>query len=113
MADHGAFYIPDTLELTLGTDMQEVLGQSEPLEAALDVDPDKDVFPGMFIKYSTMDNNAMSLNNTNVMNLAESSFAKWVTKGGVEAEWDTYIKESEKAGLKQNLEIMQKYYDST
>lgn len=111
MADHGAFYIPDTLELTLGTDMQEVLGQSEPLEAALDVDPDKDVFPGMFIKYSTMDNNAMSLNNTNVMNLAESSFAKWVTKGGVEAEWDTYIKESEKAGLKQNLEIMQKYYD--
>lgn len=111
MADHGAFYIPDTLELTLGTDMQEVLGQSEPLEAALDVDPDKDVFPGMFIKYSTMDNNAMSLNNTNVMNLAESSFAKWVTKGGVEAEWDTYIKESEKAGLKKNLEIMQKYYD--
>jgi putative aldouronate transport system substrate-binding protein len=58
-----------------------------------------------------MDNNAMSLNNTNVMNLAESSFAKWVTKGGVEAEWDVYIKESEKAGLKQNLEIMQKYYD--
>ncbi|MGE7823488.1 ABC transporter substrate-binding protein [Paenibacillus sp. NPDC093718] len=111
MADNGAFYIPDTLELTLGTDMQEVLGQSEPLEAALDVDPDKDVFPGMFIKYSTMDNNAMSLNNTNVMNLAESSFAKWVTKGGVEAEWDAYIKESEKAGLKQNLEIMQKYYD--
>ncbi|WP_456288059.1 ABC transporter substrate-binding protein [Paenibacillus sp. AK002] len=111
MADNGAFYIPDTLKLTLGTDMQEVLGQSEPLEAALDVDPDKDVFPGMFIKYSTMDNNAMSLNNTNVMNLAESSFAKWVTKGGVEAEWDAYIKESEKAGLKQNLEIMQKYYD--
>lgn len=111
MADHGAFYIPDTLKLTLGTDMQEVLGQSEPLEAALDVDPDKDVFPGMFIKYSTMDNNTMSLNNTNVMNLAESSFAKWVTKGGVEAEWDAYIKESEKAGLKQNLEIMQKYYD--
>ncbi|WP_339266979.1 ABC transporter substrate-binding protein [Paenibacillus sp. FSL K6-1330] len=111
MADNGAFYIPDSLKLTLGTDMQEVLGQSEPLEAALEVDPDKDVFPGMFIKYSTMDNNAMSLNNTNVMNLAESSFAKWVTKGGVESEWDTYIKESEKAGLKQNLEIMQKYYD--
>ncbi|MPY16788.1 ABC transporter substrate-binding protein [Paenibacillus glucanolyticus] len=111
MADNGAFYIPDSLKLTLGTDMQEVLGQSEPLEPALEVDPDKDVFPGMFIKYSTIDNNTMSLNNTNVMNLAESSFAKWVTKGGVEAEWDSYIKESQKAGLKQNLEIMQKYYD--
>lgn len=111
MADNGAFYIPDSLELTLGTDMQEVLGQSEPLAEALEVDPEKDVFPGMFIKYSTMDNNTMSLNNTNVMNLAESSFAKWVTKGGIEAEWDTYVKESEKAGLNQNLEIMQKYYD--
>ncbi|AWP26461.1 ABC transporter substrate-binding protein [Paenibacillus sp. Cedars] len=111
MADNGAFYIPDSLKLTLGTDMQEVLGQSGPLEPALEVDPDKDVFPGMFIKYSTIDNNTMSLNNTNVMNLAESSFAKWVTKGGVEAEWDSYIKESQKAGLKQNLEIMQKYYD--
>ncbi|EHB68292.1 MULTISPECIES: ABC transporter substrate-binding protein [Paenibacillus] len=111
MADNGAFYIPDSLELTLGTDMQEVLGQSEPLAEALEVDPEKDVFPGMFIKYSTMDNNTMSLNNTNVMNLAESSFAKWVTKGGIEAEWDAYVKESEKAGLNQNLEIMQKYYD--
>jgi len=111
MADNGAFYIPDSLELTLGTDMQEVLGQSEPLAEALEVDPENDVFPGMFIKYSTMDNNTMSLNNTNVMNLAESSFAKWVTKGGIEAEWDAYVKESEKAGLNQNLEIMQKYYD--
>lgn len=111
MADHGAFYIPDDLQLTLGKDMQEVLGQSEPLEEALKVDLDKDVFPGLFIKYSTMDNNTMSLNNTNIMNLAESSFAKWVTKGGIDAEWDAYVKEAQKAGITQNLEIMQKYYE--
>ena len=53
----------------------------------------------------------MSLNNTNVMNLASTRFAKWVMKGGVEAEWDKYVKENEKAGLQQNIEIMQKYYD--
>ncbi|MNJ34918.1 hypothetical protein D3C77_296440 [compost metagenome] len=111
MADHGAFYIPDDLQLALGKDMQEVLGQSDPLEEALKVDLDKDVFPGLFIKYSTMDNNTMNLNNTNIMNLAESSFAKWVTKGGVEAEWDAYVKEAQKAGITQNLEIMQKYYE--
>ena len=91
--------------------MQEVLTQSEPLKNTLETDPKKDVFPGMFIKYSTQDNNTMSLNNTNVMNLANTRFAKWVMKGGVEAEWDNYVKENEKAGLQQNIEIMQKYYD--
>lgn len=110
MADNGAFYIPDSLKLTLGKDMQEVIGQSKPIEA-IKIDVDNDVLPSTFMKYSTADNNTMALNNTNVMNLANTSFAKWVTKGGVEAEWDTYVKESEKAGLKQNLEIMQKYYD--
>ncbi|GIO31445.1 ABC transporter substrate-binding protein [Paenibacillus albilobatus] len=110
MADNGAFYIPDSLKLTLGKDMQEVIEQSKPIEA-IHIDVDNDVLPSTFMKYSTADNNTMALNNTNVMNLANTSFAKWVTKGGVEAEWDTYVKESEKAGLKQNLEIMQKYYD--
>jgi putative aldouronate transport system substrate-binding protein len=111
MADAGPMYIADSLNLNLGKDMQEVLTQSEPLKNALEVDPKKNVFPGMFIKYSSQDNNTMSLNNTNVMNLASTRFAKWVMKGGVEAEWDKYVKENEKAGLEQNIEIMQKYYD--
>ena len=110
-ADNGPMYIADSLNLTLGKDMQEVLVQSEPLKDALSVDTEKDVFPGMFIKYTTADNNAMSLSNTNVMNLANTNFAKWVTKGGVEAQWDEYVKQSKKAGLDQNIEIMQKYYD--
>ncbi|CAM4478741.1 putative aldouronate transport system substrate-binding protein [Paenibacillus endophyticus] len=110
-ADNGALYLPDTLNLTLGKDMQEVLVQSEPLNDALAVDTEKDVFPNMFIKYTTADNNTMSLSNTNIMNLANTSFAKWVTKGGVEAEWEQYVNQSKKAGLDQNLEIMQKYYE--
>ncbi|MEV5030381.1 ABC transporter substrate-binding protein [Paenibacillus sp. LPE1-1-1.1] len=110
-ADNGPMYIPDSLNLTLGKDMQEVLVQSEPLEDALAVDAEKDVFPGMFIKYTTADNNTMSLSNTNVMNLANTNFAKWVTKGGIETQWDEYVKQSKKAGLDQNIEIMQKYYD--
>lgn len=109
MADNGAFYIPDTLQLTLGKDMQEVLEQSKPIDA-IQIDVDNDVFPG-FLKYSSADNSTMGLNNTNVMNLANTNFAKWVTKGGIESDWDSYVKESEKAGLKQNLEILQKYYD--
>ncbi|MCA0755200.1 ABC transporter substrate-binding protein [Paenibacillus sp. N4] len=111
-ADNGAFYISDSTQLTLGKDMQEVLTHSEPLKDVLaQVDPATDVYPAMFIKYETADNNTMSLNNTNVMNLANASFAKWVTKGGIENEWDSYVNESKKAGLDKNLEIMQKYYD--
>ncbi|WP_435925716.1 ABC transporter substrate-binding protein [Paenibacillus sp. DYY-L-2] len=110
LADNGAFYIPDTLQLTLGEDMQEVIGQSEPIEA-IKIDVENDVLPGIFMKYTTADNSTMALNNTNVMNLANTNFAKWITKGGIENEWDAYVKESERAGLTQNLEIMQKYYD--
>jgi len=112
-ADNGAFYISDTIKLELSSDMQEVLEQSEPLADVLNqVDLERDVFPNLIIKYTTADNNTLGLNNTNVMNLAETMFAKWVTEGGVEAEWDSYVAEMNKAGLMKNLEIMQKYFDA-
>lgn len=111
-ADNGAFYISDDIKLTLGTDMQEVLTDSEALNKALSrINPSEDIFPSVFIKYTSDDNNTMSLNNTNLMNLANTNFAKWITTGGIENEWDAYVKEAEKAGLNQNLEIMQKYYE--
>ena len=112
MADNGPMYIADSLKLNLGKDMSEVLTQSESLKSALSVSTKTDVFPGLFIKYSTTDNNTLSLNNTNLMNLANPKFAQWVTKGGIESGWDAYVKECQKAGLQQNIEIMQKYYDS-
>lgn len=111
-ADNGAFYISDDIKLTLGTDMQEVLDHSESLQEALSrINPEEDIYPSVFIKYSSQDNNTMSLNNTNLMNLADTSFAKWVTSGGIEQEWDSYVQEAEKAGLPQNLEIMQRYFE--
>lgn len=111
-ADNGAFYISDTLKLTLGTDMQAVGAETEPLKAALDaIDKTKDVLPSMFIKYSTEDNNIMSLNNTSIMSLGLSKWSQWITKGGIDSEWDAYVKNIEKAGVSKNIEIMQKYYD--
>lgn len=111
-ADNGAFYISDDIKLTLGTDMQEVLTHSEALKPALSsINVAEDIFPSVFIKYSSEDNNIMSLNNTNLMNLANTNFAKWVTTEGIEGEWNAYVQEAEKAGLNQNLEIMQKYFD--
>lgn len=111
-ADNGAMYIADSLKLTLGTDMQSVGRQTEPLKAALDaINKDTDVLPSMFIKYSAADNNAMSLNNTSMMSLALSKWSQWITKGGIDSEWDAYVKNIEKTGVAKNIGIIQKYYD--
>ncbi|MGO4376213.1 ABC transporter substrate-binding protein, partial [Paenibacillus sp. MCAF20] len=111
-ADNGPMYISDSLNLTLGTDMQSVGKQTEPLQAALDaVDKENDVLPSMFIKYSTADNSTLGINNTNLMNLALAKWAQWITAGGIESEWDAYLSNVKKTGLEDNLVIMQKYYD--
>lgn len=111
-ADNGPMYISDSLNLTLGTDMQSVGKQTEPLKATFDaIDKDQDVFPGMFIKYSDEDNNTLSLTNTDLMNLAMAKYSQWVTEGGIESEWDAYVEELEKIGIDKNTEIMQGYYD--
>ncbi|MFC0211593.1 ABC transporter substrate-binding protein [Paenibacillus chartarius] len=111
-ADNGPMYIADSLKLILGTDMQTVAKQTEPLMDAINkIDKKKSVLPAMFVKYSKDDYNAMSLVNTNMMNLAMAKFSQWVTKGGVDKEWDAYVKEVGRIGLDNNLNIMQKYYD--
>lgn len=112
-ADNGPMYIADSLKLTLGTDMQSVGKQTEPIMPTIDaIDKENNVLPSMFIKYSAADNSMMSLNNTNLMNLAMAKFSQWVTKGGIDKEWDGYVSNATKTGLPQNLEMMQKYYEN-
>ncbi|MBY3622028.1 extracellular solute-binding protein [Acinetobacter sp. CUI P1] len=111
-ADNGPTFISDSLKLTLGTDMQSVGKQTEPLQAVLSgIDKDNDILPSMFIKYNPEDNNAMVLVNTNMINLAMSKFSQWVTKGGIDKEWDSYVNNIKQMGLDNNLSTMQKYYD--
>ncbi|WP_138495868.1 extracellular solute-binding protein [Paenibacillus pinistramenti] len=111
-ADNGPMYISDDLKLTLGTDMQSVGKQTEPLKAALDsINKDTEVLPSMFIKYTSADNSTMALNNTNLMSLALAKWSQWITKGGIDKEWDGYVKDIQRTGVEQNIEIMQKYYD--
>lgn len=111
-ADNGPLYISDSLKLTLGTDMQSVGEQTEALQSALDaIDTENDVLPDTFLKYSEEDNNAMSLVNTELMNLAMANFSKWVTKGGIDSEWDSYVEKMNQMGLPGNIEIVQEYYD--
>ncbi|OPJ54665.1 extracellular solute-binding protein [Clostridium oryzae] len=112
MADDGPMYISDSLKVTLGSDMQSIQKEDEANKSVLQsIDPKKDVFPGTFIKYSTQDNNKLALDNTNVTNLTKAKWAKWIAKGGIDAEWDAYVKNLDKAGLPEMIQIKQKYYD--
>src|SRR5699024_4666786 len=111
-ADNGPTWIRDDIDVTIPADLQEAVDEAEPLMDALDnVDPVLDVWPGQFIKMSQEDSNTVSLNDTAVMNLVMTSWAAWVTSGGVEGDWDNYVAELERSGLTENIEIHQRYFD--
>lgn len=40
-----------------------------------------------------------------------AKFAEWVTKGGVDADWDTYVADLERNNLSRQVEITQSAYD--
>src|SRR5699024_983740 len=111
-ADNGPMFISDELEVELPVDMQAVDEQQAPFNKVFEnLDRENDVFPGMMLKYSQEDHNAMTLVNTDFMNIAISKFGEWVTNGGIEAEWDSYKQQVEQMGLPSNIEIIQRYYD--
>lgn len=111
-ADNGAMYIADSLKLTLGTDMQAIDKQMTDLKPVIDgIDKENDVLPLMFMKYSTDDNVTIGTNNTSIMNIVLSKWAQWITDGGIEKDWDSYVDSCKKAGIDQNIKIVQKTYD--
>ena len=112
LADNGPMWIRDDIEVELPTDLQESRDQAVPLaDAIANIDLEKDVYPFQFIKMSADDLNTLSLNNTTILNLTQTKFAEWLTQGGIEDQWDDYVAQVEGAGLTQNIEIHQKYYD--
>ena len=49
--------------------------------------------------------------DTDIRNFVAKTQAKWITQGGVEAEWDGYLKQLETLGLSKMLQIRQAAYD--
>ncbi|WP_159619027.1 extracellular solute-binding protein [Ruania rhizosphaerae] len=112
LADNSPGWIREDIDVVLPTDLQEAADQSEPLDAAIaNVDPATDIFPSQLIRMSEEDLNQLSLNNTAVFGIAMQRWATWITEGGADSGWDAYVAEVEGAGLAQNLEIHQRYYD--
>jgi hypothetical protein len=49
---------------------------------------------------------------TGIKQYAEQKKAEWILNGGVEKEWDNYLKKLYQLNLKKYLEIKQKYLDA-
>lgn len=69
----------------------------------------KYVYPNVFM--SIDDTNKVSQYDTDIKKYAEQKKADWILHGGIEKEWDSYLKKMEQYGLSNYLSIKQKYFD--
>lgn len=68
------------------------------------------VYPNVFM--SQEDSEQLAQYETGIKQYAEQKKAEWILNGGVEKEWDSYLKKLDQLGLKKYLEIKQKYLDA-
>ena len=66
-------------------------------------------YPPVFM--SQEDQTQLTQLETTVKTYSERMKAEWILKGGIEDQWDNYLKELEKNGLSKLIAIKQKYYD--
>ncbi|WP_218915143.1 extracellular solute-binding protein [Caldanaerobius polysaccharolyticus] len=112
LADNGPMYISDSIKLKLPSDPGNVIAETKVLDPYLNqIDPKKDVWPGIYIKFNSADNMRIATLQTNLNNLTYSKWSQWIVKGGIDKEWNSYIEQCKKAGLDEITKIMQKYYD--
>ena len=69
----------------------------------------KYVYPNVFM--SIDDTNKVSQYDTDIKKYAEQKKADWILNGGIEKEWDSYLKKMEQYGLSDYISIKQKYFD--
>ncbi len=69
----------------------------------------KYVYPNVFM--SIDDTNRVSQLDTDIKKYAEQKKADWILNGGIEEEWDSYLRKMEDYGLSEYLAIKQKYFD--
>lgn len=69
----------------------------------------KSIYPKIFMKEKDLDKVAQIEADMN--DYIARKRAEWITKGGIDKEWESYKKELERYGLTEWLTIKQKYYD--
>ncbi|NMA85266.1 MAG: extracellular solute-binding protein [Epulopiscium sp.] len=70
--------------------------------------PDK-VFPELF--YTQEQNERLLELQSDIVEYANEMYAKWMTSGGIEQEWDAYVKKLQDMGVEEMVKILQDAYD--
>jgi putative aldouronate transport system substrate-binding protein len=108
---YGPYYISESLNSRFEREITGAFAEKVAYnEAHARIDWKKDYLGIKFFKISPEDYETMGLNSANFNVI--SYWAKWVTEGGIENEWDAYIDHLTKNGLEENLKILQKYQDA-
>jgi putative aldouronate transport system substrate-binding protein len=63
------------------------------------------------IVFSTEEQEELGMYQEDIRSYVDQKIAKWITQGGVEEEWDTYLSELASIGLDKWLAVLQKGYD--
>ncbi|NQX51980.1 ABC transporter substrate-binding protein, partial [Bifidobacterium longum subsp. infantis] len=77
-------------------------------------DPVKDYIPD-YVNMDNMDPSdsaKLSTSNAEINNTVMQKTAAWMSKGGIDEEWDAYCKQLDSIGLQDNIKIWQKWYDT-
>lgn len=73
---------------------------------------EEEIYPIMF--YSPEDTTELSVLQTDIKNITDQNFARWVGgEGDIDAEWNDYLASLENVGLSRAMEIYNKYWESS
>ena len=112
LSDRFTGWIPDEVSIKGDTNADDLLEVNKAYdEQRSHFDPVKDYIPD-YVNPSPEDNNKLSSNNTQILNVVMQKTATWMSKGGIDGEWDAYCKQLDSLGLQENVKIWQKWYDT-
>ena len=106
--DYGPKYVGDNFNEKIH--MLDDDGDGFKLKITKDLEPfAKPIYPSL--AFTTEEQVRLSSLNTDIQSFVEEKMGEWVTNGGVDDEWDSYLAQLDKMGLDEFLTIQQDAMD--
>lgn len=112
-ADNGPMYIRRATDLKMAEDMTNAVNERTVYADTLAKATSEDMYPDMFMKYTSEDENNMALMQANIDNVINNQWALWmVGDQDIDSTWDAYVESVNSAGLQDVLAIRQAAFDA-
>ena len=104
-------WIPDEVTIKGDSHADELIEVNKVYEEQRsNFDPVKDYIPD-YVNMDSADAAKLNTSNAEIFNTVMQKTATWMSKGGIDEEWDAYCKQLDSLGLQENAKIWQKWYD--